>query len=114
MEGSRRSGVAVAQPAAGTTGAVLQALLQSALGAGFAILEPVVDIGIGDGAELGEVEGDVFDALLVGRAAVTLLEHPLKVLQLVRVGVPAGAWGGGFGTCRRFLTGAGHVALPRS
>lgn len=105
MEGSGGGGhAAVAEPAA-SAGAAEQALLQFAFGAGFAVLEPVVDVGVGDGAILAEVQGDVFDALLVGRAAVALLEHPLQVLQLVLVCVPSGALRpGGVGARRPFFT----------
>jgi len=63
-------------------------VLQLSLGAGFAVLEPVVHIGLRNGAELAELQGDLFDASFVGRVAIALLEHALQRLELLGIGIP--------------------------
>ena len=53
------------------------------LRAGPPVLEPIVDVGLGDLAVLAELGGNVFN-LLLARCPVSLLEDPLQYLKLHR------------------------------
>jgi hypothetical protein len=55
-------------------------MLQLSFGACFAVLEPIVHIGLRDLTILAKLDGNVFDPCFVGRVAIPLLEYALEGL----------------------------------